>query len=311
MIWSWSPTSDRLRLDLTRLARVVPRLQEFYRKDFTAPDVTTYFAKTTFRDYRALELVTGSAAMHTPMDHDQLLYVIAQMGEAVNGGRVLEIGFGKGANIVYLADLFPRTGFVGIDLLDEHVAHANSNLRNLRNLRNVDFRKDDASSPVTAHASYDVIFGIESCCYLDTVEKQTGFLRFVKRSLTPTGRLVIVDGYRSADFMEKPPDVQRAMLLAESGFRIREMPSKQTWRRLAARERLVLVDDVDLTAKALPFWIRIWKVAHALLRVPWALRAYFTRHEETGANFVSLAMTAYALAMGSAEYGVLVFTQGP
>jgi hypothetical protein len=54
-----------------------------------------------------------------------------------------------------------------------------------------------------------------------------------------------------------------------------------------------------------------WKVAQLLLLLlpPQLLGAYFSFSPvtaESGANFVAVVMTAYAMSLGSAEYGVLV-----
>ncbi|PNH07519.1 hypothetical protein TSOC_006021 [Tetrabaena socialis] len=320
------PTRSRLQRDLKRLASVIP-LGEFLQKDYAAPSVVQYYASTTFRDYKLLALATGSIAMHSLLKParsmpyrcghlKQLLYVVAQMGDAVHGGKVLEVGFGKGANSIFLADLFPNANFLGIDVVEEHVSYAND-YGSTRGLTNVAFTLDDASTPsakTMAEGPFDLIFGVESFCHLDSEEKLTGFLRFARQCLKPNGRLVIVDGYRSASFENEPEEVQHAMMLAESGFRIRAMPSKPSWQLMASTARLTLVDDVDLTPEALAFWTQGWKVAHVLLLLlPWAVRAYVAsslKHAETGANFVSVATTAYAMALGSAVYGVLVFKNG-
>lgn len=319
---SLKPTQSLLQADLRRLANVV-KLDEFLRKDYSAQNVVSYYAHTTFRDYQLLAAATGSSAMHSRLMPSrrlpyscghlrQVLYVIAQMGDAVRGGRVLEVGFGKGTNTIYLADLFPSASFTAIDIVDEHVQHASAWAASL-GLKNARFVRDDASMP-TVPGPFDVMFGIEAFCHVDTDDGLKGFLAFASKQLKPGGRLVVVDGFRGERFEELPEDVRQAMMLAESGFRIRRMASKGTWQRLAAEAGLEVVEDADMTGEALGFWTQGWRVAHCLLlAVPWALRAYIARgakHAETGANLVSVAMTAYAMALGSAEYGVLVLKKG-
>lgn len=88
------------------------------------------------------------------------------------------------------------------------------------------------------------------------------------------------------------------------------MAPKATWRSLGSAAGFEVVQDVDLTDHAVRFWVKGWRVAQILmLLVPSFLRYYFQSspiRAETGANFVSVVMTAYAMALGSAEYGVLV-----
>ncbi|GLC46914.1 hypothetical protein PLESTB_001283300 [Pleodorina starrii] len=315
------PTRSLLAKDLSRLGRVM-QLDEFFNKNYSETSVVAYYGNTTFRDYKLLAVATGSSAMHSALVPQrpvpfrncghlrQLLYVMAQMGDGVCGGRVLEVGFGKGTNTVYLADLFPGASFTGIDITPEHVDWAQCWASRL-GLSNATFLRDDASAP-TVSGPFNLMFGIESFCHLDTDDKLRGFLAFAQQQLAPGGRLVVVDGYRGSGFEGLPLEVRQAMQLAESGFRIRRMASKATWRALAEAAGLVLLDDLDLTKQALGFWTLGWRVAHVLLLLlPWAVRAYVcsggAKHKETGANFVAVAMTAFAMALGSAEYGVLVF----
>jgi hypothetical protein len=100
------------------------------------------------------------------------------------------------------------------------------------------------------------------------------------------------------------------MQIAENGFRIREMPSKQTWIDLATDLNFILVQDRDLTAEVLPFWRQGWKLAHFVLQFSFLLRWIDWKHpklRETAANFLSIATVAHAMRhRGAAEYGVLI-----
>ena len=123
---------------------------------------------------------------------------------------------------------------------------------------------------------------------------------------------MIVDGFRTSSFDRLDADVREAMNLAESGFRIRRMPSKEAWDALALQNGLRRVQDVDLTPEALAFWTRGWRAARLLMTLfPSLVRRYLRsadrNRRETGASFVAVLMTAYAMALGSAEYGVLTF----
>ena len=74
---------------------------------------------------------------------------------------------------------------------------------------------------------------------------------------------------------------------------------------------LVLVRDMDLTHKALPFWTLGWQVARVVLLFPFVLRWYVLLSPQTrrltAACFLSVATTAHAMHSGAAEYGILVF----
>jgi len=89
------------------------------------------------------------------------------------------------------------------------------------------------------------------------------------------------------------------------------MASKATWKQLSERQGgFVVREDVDLTSESLPFWRKGWRLGHLLLRfAPSLVRKYLEKggeRTETFANLVSACMTAYAMALGSGKYGVLV-----
>jgi hypothetical protein len=88
------------------------------------------------------------------------------------------------------------------------------------------------------------------------------------------------------------------------------MASKDTWKRLANAAGFQVVDEANLTTEALPFWCAGWRVARLLLAFfPSLLRKFFgssPHRAETGANFAAVMMTAPAMALGAAEYGMLV-----
>jgi len=328
------PTRALLARDLGWLEAAMPgALLKEYRelKEFGADDVVEYYTRTTFMDYRLLEFATGSNAMHSklaprarlPFEAGhlrQLLYVLGHTGSACK--NVLEIGSGKGGNSIFLAHLLPHVNFVAVDLVPDHVRFA-AGAAGAANLTNLAFVLGDASSglpacppaiPGAADRGFDLIFGIESLCHLDTPAKMSGFMGAAGPALRDGGKLVIVDGFRSGRFDQlhgaNAADVREAMNLAESGFRIRRMPSKEAWVALGLQHGLMPVQDIDLTPEALAFWTRGWRAARLLTALfPSLVRRYLRSADrcrrETGANFVAVLMTAYAMALGSAEYGVL------
>jgi SAM-dependent methyltransferase len=324
------PTRALLARDLGWLEAAMPgALLKEYRelKEFGADDVVEYYTRTTFRDYRLLEIATGSNAMHSklvprvrlPFEAGhlrQLLYVIGHTGSACR--NVLEIGSGKGGNSIFLAHLLPHVNFVAVDLVPDHVRVATGAAR-AANLNNISFVLGDASACLPAclpaidggaDQEFDLIFGIESLCHLDTPGKMSGFMGAAGPALRAGGKLVIVDGFRSGGADNAAEQVREAMNLAESGFRIRRMPSKEGWVALGMQHGLMRVQDIDLTPEALAFWTRGWRAARLLTALfPSLVRRYLRSADrcrrETGANFVAVLMTAYAMALGSAEYGVL------
>jgi len=127
------------------------------------------------------------------------------------------------------------------------------------------------------------------------------------------GKLVVVDGFRCADFhrISEVETRKKAMRLSERAFQIDGMPAKEDWKAEAGSAcGLELEEDTVLTAEAAPFWTgRWWKAAHALLQLTpmWALRAFRGRQPYTFDNLVAACFVGQAFHFGVAEYGVLVF----
>ena len=328
---------ETLEDDLRRLATIVD-LDAFASSRHDVEDVRRYYAATTFRDYRLLARFAGSDAMHTPLQkkggnppltplhlrghggfeggnpppqvHRVLTHVPLPSGLGEEPGRVLEIGFGKGVNTAFLASASPSTRFFGLDVAPEHVEHAK------KITENASFFLGDASRPppeVRANGPYALVFGIESLCYLDTKKKMESFLAFAETNVEPGGRIVIVDGFRPDDFEVRDAhssNARFAMRLAESGMRLRRMASAREWKTLASRRGFVVVDEVDLTGEALPFWTRGWRVARAVLVFARGLVARYRASDparaETFANLVSVCTTAHAMRKGTARYAALV-----
>lgn len=308
------PTYALLQKDLRRMGAVLD-LDSFSLSKYANADVVRYYASTSSRDYALLAWATFTESMHTQLAFlsggkmEPLYFVMPHLGSSAC--RVMEIGMGKGANLRRLSEMLPSVSLFGMDVVPEHV-HATR--ARLEHVPNYNFLIADASNPPPESSQIlqplDVIFGVESFCHLDSDARLVGFLRFAHCVLKSRGKVVVVDGFRSSLFDVLPAVAQEAMNLAESGFRIRRMASKETWKWLAHTAGFQIVDEANLTAEALPFWCAGWRVARLLLAFfPSLLRTFFkssSHRAETGANFVAVMMTAPAMFLGAAEYGMLV-----
>lgn len=309
-----------LRADIAAIQQAFGSLyDEELRKDFGTESVRSYYTATTDRDYKLLEafiggglhsrLVAPAPAGSSGSGTRQPGFVLAE-ARAVGAKRVLEVGSGRGYCSLFLAGAAPDIKFEGVDLVPRHIEVASTAAASA-GLSNASFRLEDATKlDASSEGAYDLIFSVEALCHMDTPAAVTSLARAVSRLLRPGGRLVIVDGFRSEGFSVASTDAQTAMCLAESGFRIRAMPSRRDWVEACAAHGMRVVRDQDLTHEALPFWRMGWRVARALLLAPWLVRAFVTssaERRETGANFLSVATTAHAMRdRASAEYALLV-----
>jgi SAM-dependent methyltransferase len=265
-------------------------------------DVKTYFAMTTDRDYVFLERVMGPG-MHTRIgDDNERQYDFVEIGHATH---VLEIGCGRGHSQV-LARRYPNVHFTCVDILARHIDVAKEAATDLNN---IEYHQADATANLSwlGLRKFQVIFGVESLCYMGNRDKMTHFIEQSRALLAPGGRLVIVDIFRRGNFAHANSDHQIATLIAEYGFFCTNMPSKEDWTEVVGAAPRA---NINLTAEAMPFWTLLWRVARFSLYLIVCLKPFGLRipwhHMYTLFNVVSLSTMAHALR-GASEYGVLEF----
>lgn len=305
--------------DLLRIKKIFD-VSEITETQYESSDVVEYYEHTCQIDYKILQFFSGQGlhsalTLPTPVSRTgstciQPAWVLKEIGH-LSAKNVLEIGCGQGFCTFFLANLCPETRFQGIDITPIHIEIANQSVTS-QPFKNTFFSLCDATRfDNVPLLQYDIIFSVEALCHLDTAQKRHMFLSQAARNLSSHGRIVIIDGFRSADFDGAPENQKIAMRLAEAGFRIQQMASKKNWIELAQDLNFRLVQDTDFTANVLPFWVRGWKLVHFMLNFSWMLQFVNVMHparKHSAANFLAVAMTAHAFRnRAAAEYGMLVF----
>lgn len=312
-------SEETLQEDLTSIEKAFGTkfIEDEINTQYSADNVIKYYTHTTDRDYKLLELFVGPG-LHSRLDLPFLkectkdnthAFILVEI-LAANAKNVLEIGCGRGHCSLFLANCAPEVQFKGVDLTPRHVSVANESAKRA-DLNNVDFFLADATKlTLLKPASIDLIFGIEAFCHIDTNEGAANFMESAHKLLRKGGRIVFFDGFRAKRFDKCSANQRKAMKLAECGFRIRAMPSKQLWTDLGLKNDMKVLTDIDLTPQVLPFWTLGWRVARIVLLFPRLIRFVLNssaKRRETAANLLSVATTAHAMRdRGSAEYGYLV-----
>ena len=303
------PTSEDLVTDLESVNSVFGEQSLC----FQPKDIVAYYTNRWFVGHTVL--TAPPPVGYHGLGTRQLMFVFAEM--CVTGARrVLEIGCGRGYCTLLLAGLAPNVQFDAIDLVEAHIQTAQSDAKTA-GLRNTHFSVGDGTVD-NRGGPYDLIFGVESLCYVRSVPQ---FLRQVSPLLRPGGRLITVDGFRSPTFPLCSVAQRTAMRIAEQAFCINAMHSKAHWKRSAVLAGLHVLtrvhktcvmytlppSDRDLTNEALPFWNMGWWLSRWAFRF---LHHYMESSESrhaTGRNLCGVAMMAHAMReRGAAEYGCLV-----
>ena len=166
------------------------------------------------------------------------------------GDKVLELGFGKGANIFYLAEKFPDVEFVGLDLCTVHGENT------LPNVKLIHQNYQDLSN--FADNTFDVIYGIETLCCCSA--KRSAFREF-NRVLKPGGHFIVYDYATPERFETYDPPVQTGIAFWTKAGAGTLIESEEEWMEHYRANNFKVVSITDLSKEMLPDMKRLEKLA--------------------------------------------------
>jgi len=212
---------------------------------------------------------------------------------------VLELAFGKGLNLLWLAPRWPEVRFSGIDLTPRHVEHAQAQAQRL-GLGNVQLQQGDFHTLPYADASFDALYCIEALCHATDVPRA---LAELARVLRPGGGLTLFDGYRTRQEHELSPDEVLAITLVERSMATERFQHVAELPAAAAAAGLRLIATRQLDAQVMPNLKRLERLTGAWLRVPvLARRALARRSPERGRNLIAGWLMPLTVGLGLHSY---------
>lgn len=302
---SSAAASRRLRRRLAQLRRVFD-LEAVAQQRANAERVVSYFHQN-FHPYRRYHSEAGS--MHMALNpggrfHKDGFFGQAQRLEALWAlqppADVLELAFGKGMNLAYLAPRWPAVRFSGIDLTPRNVKHAKSQPA----LAGAELACGDMHALAFAAESFDCVFCVEGFCYATDVPRA---LAEQARVLRPGGILVLFDGYRERPLEAMSTDEALAVAAVEKSMAVQAFQHVDTLIAQAAAAGLELVANESLVDAVMPNLRRLDRLASLFLLVPPLARRWLAgRSSERGRNLVAAALGRWTVAMGLQGYRQLV-----
>jgi SAM-dependent methyltransferase len=221
---------------------------------------------------------------------------------------VLEIGFGQGFNLGWLAKRHPGTRFVGVDLTAAHVALARERIAR-EGLANVELLEADLHHLPLPDASVDEVFAIEAFCHAIDLPRA---LAEVARVLRPGGRFVLFDAYQAQLTQAMEPVLALAVELVGRGMAVGRWQLREEILRQAGAAGFDLQREERLEALVMPSLKRVERVIRAVIRVPWlARRALARRSAARGRNVLAGYLMHPVTALGGLVYRHLVWSKGP
>ena len=218
-------------------------------------------------------------------------------------GDVLELAFGQGFNLGYLAARHPACRFSGIDLTPSHLQLAGQRLKRL-GLDHTALTLGDFHHLPYGDAAFDQMFCIEAFCYANDLPQA---FAEAARVLRPGGCFTLFDGYLPRPPAQLQPDEALAVDLVAKGMAI---PQLQVVDELLASARRAGFEPravTSLDAQVLPSLRRLQRVTGAVIRLPWLGRlALARRHPMRGRNVLAGYLMHSTVVLGLIGYRHIV-----
>lgn len=213
---------------------------------------------------------------------------------------VLELAFGKGINLAYLAPRWPEVRFSGIDLTPRNVKHA----KTLPELAGADLQHGDLNAPPFAAETFDCVFCVEAFCYATDVPRA---LAEQARILRPGGLLILFDGYRELQPETMSVDEKLAIALVEKSMAVAAFQQIGPFIAQAEAAGFELVANDSLVDAVMPSLKRLDRLARLFLSVPPLTRRWLARRPAPrGDNLAAAALMRHTVSMGLQGYRQLV-----
>lgn len=222
--------------------------------------------------------------------------------------QVLELAFGQGFNLAYLASRHPGSQFAGIDLTPSHWRIAAERVARA-GLSNVTLTLGDFHHLPYADASVDEVFCIESFCHAADLPRA---LAEVARVLRPGGEFTLFDGYLPRASALLSADEALAVELVAKGMAIDALQVQAELLDAAAAAGLAVVAVHELDAEVMPSLRKLERVTGAVIRFPWlGRRALARRSAMRGRNILAGYLMRCTVALGLIGYRHIVLRKAP
>lgn len=314
-LWNSVADDQAARRDLSRRLRKLERLfqiPEVRSEPLDAARVAAYYAEchAAYRKHHSSEgaahMALNGGGRFDPdgfAEHLRRIEARWSLPGATPPRDVLEIGFGQGYNLAWLAQRHPGVAFSGIDLTPEHLQVASTRLQAAR-ISNVTLTLGDFHHLPLADASIDEVYAIEAFCYARDVPQA---LAEIARVLRPGGRFTLFDGYQPRPTAELDADGALAVELVARGTALErwQVPAELLLQAGQAGFQTEQLQRLDL--EVLPNLRRLERLVGTLIRWPWlARRALARRAPARSRNVLSGYLLHRTVAMGLLSYEQIV-----
>lgn len=180
--------------------------------------------------------------------------------------EVLELASGNGFNVSFLADMFPRVQFTGIDLVKKEVKFAR---KRARTADNVAFLQGNFHNMPFGDCTFDLVYVIESICHATNMHQA---LAEAYRVLRADGVFIVVDAWQTGTYDRLSPVVQRAARLTQQSMAVGKPWKFNEWLKLSQSVGFSQEFDEDFTEAIMPNLLRFEHMAARYFAHPYLAR---------------------------------------
>ena len=312
-LFSRPPSHASLARRLRKLDRVF-KIGALRAEGLDAGQVIAYYEQCSpaYRKHHSSEGAMHLALSQGSRFHSKGFYGqlqrIAKTWTAQAPRDVLELGFGQGFNLAYLAETYPGVRFAGIDLTPAHQAVAGQRFERA-GLKNVVLTQGDFQRMPYADNSFDHAFAIEAFCYASDLKQACAE---IARVLRPGGTFTLFDGYllrRPETF--SPVEALAAELVAKGVA----LETFQVVEDVLAEARRAGMQDQGVTAfdaEIMPNLRKLERLTAAVIRFPWlGRRALARRSPMRGRNVLTGYLMHSTVSLGVTVYREIVLRKDP
>jgi len=308
-----SPRDPAVLEELDRRAAVLERCFDLSRlagSGDTPAKIRRYYEDSRL-GYRLVHSREG--AMHMALNPGGTFDRAGYAGQALlvdkrlpAGARdVLELACGNGYNLRLLAERNPETSFVGVDLVAAQVRRARVALAAHER---ADAVQGDFQSLALHDAGQDCAYVVESLCHATDLPRA---FAEIARVLRPGGRLVVIDGWRTAQFDALPAIVREATVAVERAMAVSQGQALPAWKRTGAECGLGVIEELDLTEQIAPNLARLAAIAERFVsRGRLARAARLVAPEALLTNAVAAYLMPLVVQAGGHTYRLLTLERG-
>ena len=280
--------------------------QAIVESSIDTDSVIDYYRQSD-RGYRLFHSKDG--AMHVALNRDEAFTTEGYMGqvdlisqrlENLNVQQVLEIGCGGGFNAKHLAERLKDCCFTGFDLSESHIRSA---CKERKGFSNLIFAVGDYQDLQYEDNSYDTVFAVECLCQASNVRQA---LEEICRVLRPSGRLLVIDCFRSAPLDAYEDDLRRAIQLVEKTMAVDSFAVLEEWLSMADSIGLEIQEQTDLSAEISHNLERFYSLSRRFFKMPRAARAFLKAFPpRLLQNSISGFLMPFTVGNGAHQYFML------